>query len=89
MMTETILLVIFAVAILAAFVIAKAWKPTLISKRLEAVVRIALCLIFAAIAHTAYADAAKGQAIFITAIAFNALVIYALTHVVDRLIVNQ
>jgi uncharacterized membrane protein YccC len=87
-MTETILLFILAIVIFLAILAIRHYRtPEVISPRIEAIIRIALCLLAALVAHALYA--AKGEGFgFVVAVVAGALLCYAGTHLPDRLLVK-
>lgn len=89
-MSETLLLIIFAVAVLflifgARKVIAsKQIKP--LTSRIEAAIRIGLCVVFALIAFAIYHKFTTAWSLI--PVASSALIIYAVTHLLDRFILK-
>ena len=82
-MTESIFLAILgAIAAIALFVLRKR-RP--LSSRMDAITRYASMLVAAFIAHLVYAST-KNMGWFIVAVAVNAVFLYGLTHLVDRLL---
>lgn len=89
-MNETILLVIFAAVVLlliwATRKVIASKKISPLSSRNEAALRIALCVVFALVAFVVYHNLNTiwdGVAIL-----FSALVIYAVTHLLDRFVLK-
>jgi type IV secretory pathway TrbD component len=87
-MSETILLVIFAIATFVIMVLLRRWPhQNSLSKRAEALIRLALCAVFALGSHAWYIHQFGLPWWF--AVAANALVIYAVTHLLDRIILGE
>jgi type VI protein secretion system component VasK len=90
-MTETILLVIFAVVTLLLVWLARqlvARRQLMpFSTRVELAIRLALCVLFAVIARALYGAGRVDGLHFWLGAAANALVVYAVTHIADRLLV--
>lgn len=86
-MTETILLAIFAALSAVLIYFGRRWyndhKAVALSSRAESVARLVLVGIFALVAHLVwYRNYQRVQ--FWVAVGFNALVLYALSHLADR-----
>jgi peptidoglycan/LPS O-acetylase OafA/YrhL len=86
-MTETIALVIAAIVIFIAIVLVRRYRPGQFSPRVESVIRIAACLLAAIIAHAEWGQPEKGLGLFLTILASAAL-IYAGSHIFDRLLIK-
>jgi uncharacterized membrane protein len=92
-MTETILLVLFAAAILIIIfgirVVIKSRKIEPLSPRIEALIRIALCLIFAFIAFAVYHTVGNHVLTEGLSVAASGFLMYAGTHLVDRFVLKS
>lgn len=89
-MSETLLLVLFAAVVLLIIfgirIVLRSRKIEPLSSRVEALIRIGLCILFAFIAFVIYhtlKDVWDGLAIL-----SSALIIYAVTHLLDRFVLK-
>lgn len=85
-MSETLLLILFAIAVLVAIYVIRRVLVEPPKPRTEALIRIVLCILFAFIAFVIYhtlKDVWDGLAIL-----SSALIIYAVTHLLDRFILK-
>lgn len=91
-MTESLLLVIFAIGITLAIwgirrlVTARKLSP--LSKRTEAAIRLLLTLLAAFVAHALY-NSGAGRLSYWIAVAANCLILYAISHLADRFILKD
>lgn len=91
-MTESLLLVLFGVLILVIIYLVRrvvtqrkmAPWPT----QTEAIFRVGLCLLFAFIAHAYFNPKSDWGASFAIAVLASTLMVYAVTHLFDRLILR-
>lgn len=91
-MSETLLLVIFAIVItLAIFLIKRqvsARQAAGLNKKVELGIRILLTLLAAVIAHALYRKTSLDSLGFWLAVAANCLILYAVTHMADRVLLK-
>lgn len=92
-MTETILLVILGIVltliIFAIRRIVQARKVAALGKRVELLIRLALMFVAALIAHTIFSVHRFDGLTFWLSVASNALILYAISHISDRIILGE
>jgi L-cystine uptake protein TcyP (sodium:dicarboxylate symporter family) len=87
-MNETLWLVVLTIVILLVIPILQLRRIN-VTARAEHFARIVMCLIFAAIIHYFFSEIGAIKHIFFwLAVASNALILYALTHLLDRFVLR-
>lgn len=86
-MTENILLIIFTILVLLVIPIMQARRIN-ITSRAEHFVRLALCVLAAIVAHAIFRPHGESFLAFNLAVAANSLILYALTHLLDRFLLR-